>query len=65
MRRFAALITSLMLAGCVTGIPDADSSIRVPKAEPCEVWVTIEPEHVRQCMSRDRWERESGIPAGW
>lgn len=57
MRTLCALLV-LFLPGCVTGIPDADSSIPAARVEPCEVWVTVEPEHHRTCMSRARWERD-------
>lgn len=68
MRRFTALFASLALTACVTGIPDADSSIVVPKREPCEIWVTVEPEHVRTCISRAHWERDfhpTGMPGAY
>lgn len=66
MRRFLPLIASLGLAACVTGIPDADPSFRVPKAEPCEIVVTVDGRS--QCMSRARWERDYRpviIPGAW
>lgn len=55
MRRLAALITSLSLAGCAMGIPDADPP--VPPVKPCQVWIVLEPDHTASCVTRDEFER--------
>lgn len=64
VRRLAALITSLSLAGCVMGIPDADPPVRPVK--PCQKVVIVQPENRGYCMTNEEFEKflKRNLPGG-
>lgn len=56
----AVSAASVLLAGCVMGIPDSGPAVR--KAKPCEKYIIVEPDHKAVCMTReefDRWMRKN------
>jgi hypothetical protein len=57
VRRLAVLFTSLALAGCVMGIPDADNTFKPVKLKPCDKIVIVQPNNVAHCMTNDEFAR--------
>lgn len=51
------MITSLGLAGCVTGIPDADTTFKPVKTKPCDKTIIVQPNNVLHCMTNEEFGR--------
>lgn len=65
MRRLAALFTSLALAGCIAGIPDADGWHPPLVDHSCDKVIIVQPNNVAHCMTNEefaRWVKRSVLP---
>lgn len=57
MRLCPLTLLVLSCAGCVTGIPDADSTFEPAKVKACDKIVIVQPDNVAHCMTDQEFAR--------
>lgn len=57
MRLCTLTLLVLSCAGCVTGIPDADTTFKPVKSKACDRLVIVQPANVAHCMTDEEFAR--------